>query len=93
MPIVYDTGGLHDTVTHLDLGKNTGNGFVFKYHDYQGLRWAIDEAMRFNSLMQKDRNRVISRVMKEAKATFNNDNTADEYVKIYEQMLKRPLVK
>ncbi len=93
LPIVYDTGGLHDTVTHLDLGKNTGNGFVFKYHDFQGLRWAIDEAMRFNALMQKDRNKVISRVMKEAKATFNNDNTADEYVKIYEQMLKRPLVK
>ena len=93
LPIVYDTGGLHDTVSHLDLGKNTGNGFVFKYHDSQGLRWAIDEAMRFHGLMQKDRNKVISRVMNEAKATFNNDNTADEYVKIYEQMLKRPLIK
>ena len=92
LPIVYDTGGLHDTVTHLDIGRSKGNGFVFKHHDAQGLRWAIDQAMNFYSLIPPVREAQITRIMKEGVATFNNDNTADEYVKIYEQMLKRPLI-
>ena len=92
LPIVYDTGGLHDTVRHLDVGSSTGNGFVFKYHDSTGLRWAIDQAMAFYGLNRKVRDAQVTRIMNEALATFNNDNTADEYVKIYEQMLKRPLV-
>lgn len=93
LPIVYDTGGLHDTVQHLDLGRGVGNGFVFRNHDSQGLRWAIDEAMRFYGMRANLRNEQITRIMNEALATFNNDNTADEYVRIYEQMLKRPLIK
>lgn len=92
LPIVYDTGGLHDTVTHLDMGTNKGNGFVFKNHDAWGFRWAIDQAMTFYSMIKPERNKIVSRVMDDALATFNNEHTADEYVKIYEQMLKRPLI-
>ncbi len=92
LPIVYDTGGLHDTISHLDIGHNRGNGFVFKNHDANGLRWAIDQAMIFNSLILTERNKQIVRIMNEAVSTFNNDNTADQYMKLYEQMLKRPLL-
>lgn len=92
LPIVYDTGGLHDTVSQLDVGRSKGNGFVFKYHDAQGLRWAIDQAMLFHALIAPVREAQVERIMKEAVATFNNDNTADEYTRIYEQMLKRPLI-
>lgn len=92
LPIVYDTGGLHDTVTHLDAGRGIGNGFIFRNHDNTGLRWAIDQAMAFHALSRPVRDAQISRIMTEALATFNNDNTADEYVRIYEQMLKRPLI-
>ena len=92
LPIVYDTGGLHDTITHLDIGRNRGNGFVFENHDATGLRWAIDQAMLFNSLILTERNKQIVRIMNDAVSTFNNDNTADQYMKLYEQMLKRPLV-
>ena len=31
--------------------------------------------------------------MQEAHRRFNHDNTAQEYIKIYEAMLKRPLVR
>ncbi|MBQ7176940.1 MAG: glycogen/starch synthase [Victivallales bacterium] len=93
LPIVYDTGGLHDTVRHLDLSQSTGNGFVFQYHDAAGLRWAMDQAMQFYALPLPRREVQVARVMNEALATFNNDNTANEYVRIYEQMLQRPLVK
>ncbi len=92
IPIVHDTGGLHDTVTHLDCNANQGNGFVFKFFDSAGLHWAIQQAMNFYQMPKDERNRHICRIMREAKATFNHDNTANAYIQIYEQMLERPLV-
>ena len=92
LPVVHDTGGLHDTVSHLDVNQNSGNGFVFKYYDANGLRWAIDEAMRFYSLAPRVRHEQIARVMQEAEATFTHANTAAAYVKLYEKMLQRPLL-
>ena len=41
LPVARDTGGIHDTVTHLDADKNTGNGFLFETYDSGGLYWAI----------------------------------------------------
>ena len=29
LPVAHDTGGIHDTITHMDVSKNTGNGFLF----------------------------------------------------------------
>ena len=49
LPIVHDTGGLHDTVSHLSVEKSSGNGFVFQFYDSQGLYWAMDEAMHFSA--------------------------------------------
>ena len=92
LPIVHDTGGLHDTITHLNVQNNTGNGFIFKIYDTQGLRWGIDEAMRFYALPAEVKNAQIQRIMRESKQTFSHVNTANAYIQIYEQMLKRPLV-
>ena len=92
LPIVHDTGGLHDTVEHLNLEADTGNGFVFKYYDAPGLRWAIDEAMRFYHAPQARREAVIARVMREASSRFTHQVTANEYIRIYERMLQRPLI-
>ncbi len=92
LPVVHDTGGLHDTVTHLDAGHDVGNGFVFSTYDANGLRWAIDEAMRFYGLPGQVRERQIGRVMTEAIERFNHHVTARHYFDLYEQMLQRPLV-
>lgn len=92
LPIVHDTGGLHDTVSHLDVAKDSGNGFVFEYYDANGLRWAIDEAMRFFGLSRRVRQKQVARVMQEAEATFTHANTAAAYVELYEKMLQRPLL-
>ncbi len=92
LPIVHDTGGLHDTVMHLDISKNKGNGFVFKNYDSNGFLWAIDKAMKFFKLTDNKKNKQISRIMVESKNTFNHDVTAQNYINIYESMLKRPLV-
>ncbi|PCJ63050.1 MAG: hypothetical protein COA79_02750 [Planctomycetota bacterium] len=72
LPIVFDTGGLHDTITHLDINRNQGNGFVFEHHNRNGLKWAIDQAMTFFKLNDKSRSTQISRIMKESKSTFNH---------------------
>ncbi len=92
LPVVHDTGGLHDTVSHLNCRKNTGNGFSFETYDAGGLRWAIDQAMAFYRRPQTEKNTQIKRIMIEAKNNFNQDVTAGKYIDIYEAMLHRTLV-
>ncbi|MDD2597916.1 MAG: glycogen/starch synthase [Kiritimatiellae bacterium] len=94
LPVVHDTGGLHDTVEHLDCGADSkGNGFVFKTYDSFGLFWAMDRAMAFYKQDEDIREAQISRVMREGRLRFNHDVCAAAYIEIYEKMLDRPLVK
>jgi starch synthase len=92
LPVVHDTGGLHDTVFHIDVKKNLGNGFVFETYDSGGLFWAVQEAMKFFKLPVKTKARQIERIMTESAASFNHDVTAQQYIELYEKMLQRPLV-
>ncbi|MEI7901868.1 MAG: glycogen/starch synthase [bacterium] len=93
LPVVHDTGGLHDTVEHLDAAKETGNGFVFKIYDSRGLEWAMDKAMEFYKRPAEERERTVARVMREGLARFNHETCAKSYIDIYEKMLNRPLVR
>jgi len=92
LPIARDTGGLHDSVFHLDVENNTGNGFLFESYDSGGLAWAIDQAMDFYRLDEHTRGTQIGRIMEESKKLFNHSVTAQAYIDIYQQMLHRPLV-
>ncbi|WP_176013613.1 glycogen synthase [Victivallis sp. Marseille-Q1083] len=92
LPVVHDTGGLHDTVEMIDVAANRGNGFVFKDYDAPALYWAVGEAMKFAALPKAVKEPQIARVMEEAKGRFNHDVTASKYIEIYEKMLQRPLV-
>ena len=92
LPLVHDTGGLHDTVTDLDVNAHTGNGFIFKDFDASGLAWAIDQAMNFWKQLAEVRAREIARVMRESKKRFNHQQTAQAYIDLYEKMLHRKLV-
>jgi glycogen synthase len=87
-----NTGGLHDTVEHLDIASETGNGFVFDHYDPYGLSWGIDQAINFYQQPMELKRKTISRVMRTAKERFNHDRTAGEYIKIYEDMLQKPLI-
>lgn len=91
LPVAHDTGGLHDTISPLDIGTNSGNGFVFRVYDSNGLRWAIDRAMDFYHQPDDVKASQIARVMTESTETFNHPVTAKHYFDIYEKMLKRPL--
>ena len=93
LPIVNDTGGLHDTINHINIEENTGNGFVFNVYGSDGLHWAMDRAMDFYNLDTDIRCAHIRRIMEEATKTFNHSVTAQAYIDIYEKMLQRPLLK
>jgi len=92
LPIAYDTGGIHDTVQHLNIDQNAGNGFLFEHHDSNGLWWAIGEAMKFYRLPPEIKNAQIERIMVQSAETFTHDVTAQHYISLYEKMLDRPLL-
>jgi starch synthase len=92
LPVAHDTGGIHDTVTHLSPESDSGNGFLFEVYDSQGLFWAMDQAMHFHELDPATRERQIRRIMEESAQTFNHDVTARQYMQLYEKMLQRPLI-
>jgi len=92
LPVAHDTGGIHDTITHMDVDSNTGNGFLFKDYDANGLSWAIDEAIEFYNLPLKIKKTQIERIMIQSTASFNHAVTARHYIDYYEKMLARPLI-
>ncbi|GAB4264189.1 MULTISPECIES: glycogen synthase [Deferrisoma] len=92
LPVVHDTGGLHDTVEPLDPARGQGNGFRFEVYDPPGLRWAVDRAMDFYRLPPAVRFREVRRIMAEAAGRFTHSETARRYIELYERMLARPLV-
>ncbi len=87
LSIAHDTGGIHDTVEHMHYDGSLGNGFRFQHYSPEGLRWGIDEALQFYKWADSDRERVLSRIMKESSARFNHKTTAAAYIDRYETML------
>ncbi|MBU0986854.1 MAG: glycosyltransferase, partial [Proteobacteria bacterium] len=92
LPVVHDTGGIHDTISDLDVHNNSGNGFPFKNFDANGLFWAIDQAMNFYNLPDNIKAKQIKRIMTQSAAQFTHAATARQYIELYEKMLKRPLI-
>ena len=93
LAVAHNTGGLHDTVEPLDMKRHVGNGFRFDTYDANGLFWAMDQAMAFWSLPAEVREVEIRRIMAESLTRFNHEACAREYIRLYERMLDRPLVK
>ena len=93
LAVAHNTGGLHDTVEPLDWGASRGNGFRFDTYDSGGLFWAMDQAMAFYHQPTDVKDREIKRIMNESLRRFNHEACAREYIKLYEKMLDRPLVR
>ena len=92
LPVAHDTGGIHDTISHLDVAQNSGNGFLFDTFDSGGLFWAIKQAMNFYNLSEAVKDKQIQRIMNESAETFTHARTARQYIALYERMLERPLI-
>ena len=89
LPIVHATGGLRDTITHLDANAGTGNGFAFEVYDANGLRWAIDEAIRFHISPFQVREENRRRIMAEAEGMFPPAAMVDKYLAIYRELIEQ----
>jgi starch synthase/alpha-amylase len=92
LPVAHETGGIHDTIMHLNADQDTGNGFLFETYDAAGLYWAVNQAMDFFKLPKAQKRRQIERIMQQSAASFNHANTARKYIDLYEKMLERPLI-
>lgn len=93
LAVAHNTGGLHDTVEPLDWDKSLGNGFRFDTYDSNGLFWAMDQAMAFYHQPKEVKEREVARIMTESIRRFSHEACAKEYIKLYERMLDRALVK
>ena len=92
LPVAHNTGGIHDTIEHLNVAANRGNGFLFDYYDADGLFWAIEEAMRFFDQPAKTKADQVGRIMRQSQSDFTHTATARQYIDLYEKMLQRPLL-
>jgi len=92
LPVAHDTGGIHDTIEHMNVNRNAGNGFLFEVFDSRGLFWAIRQAMHFYRLPKKIKDPQIKRIMIQSIEKFTHTVTARQYIDLYEKMLQRPLI-
>lgn len=86
LPIVRNTGGLRDTVISFD-GSNSAvaNGFSFNDYDYSGIDYSCFEALK--SYNDKA---LLKKLRTNAMKTDNGwRNSADDYSKIYHELLGR----
>ncbi|MEZ4263954.1 MAG: glycogen synthase [Polyangiaceae bacterium] len=85
IPIVADVGGLHDTVTPITDGGETGSGFVFSSGDVVGLGRALGDALELFDAPEA-RERVARRLMQR---DFSWDEPARQYEALYAAIAPR----
>lgn len=81
IPLVYKTGGLADTVQQWD-GKN-GNGFLFDQYTTSELLNMIQQAVK----IWKDKNQWSSIISNAMKADFSWNQSAKQYIGLYDTAL------
>lgn len=79
LPIVNRTGGLNDTVNHIDLEKETGTGFIFDHYNAHEM---YEQIKRANELYQDKK--VWETYVKQAfAANFDWEKQAIKYFDVY----------
>ncbi len=84
VPIVRRTGGLADTVEQFDPSTGRGTGFVFEHYTAQGLRWAMDMALRTYA----DPDAWSTLVQSGMAQDFSWETQAKRYLQVYEQLTR-----
>ena len=83
LPIVFNTGGLADTISELDEKTDTGNGFVLNKYSSKELIKAIKKAIKtFKNKSLWTQTQI--RIMQE---DFSWDTSIDSYSDVYEKVV------
>lgn len=86
LPVVRKTGGLADTVENYDEATGNGTGFVFDQLNpsavYNTVGWACWAYYNKKDHIKKMQQKGMSK-------TFSWDDSAKEYLKVYEEALRR----
>ncbi len=83
VPIVRETGGLADTVSHYDEKSGEGNGFVFKKYDTKAMLKEIERALK----VFEDK-KAWTKIMKAGmKSDFSWNSSAKKYIDLYKTVL------
>ncbi|MBQ6263602.1 MAG: glycogen synthase [Clostridia bacterium] len=83
-PIVRETGGLKDTVVPYNEYTDEGTGFSFRNYDAYEMKDTIGYAVS----VYKNKNRWNGIIKRAMSADFGWKNSADEYVKVYEKVMR-----
>ncbi len=87
LPVAHLTGGIRDTMTHLNPAEHRGNGFLFNDFDSHALRWAVAEAIGFHQLPSAIREEERRRIMVESSQQFSPDRVVDDYMAVYSRLV------
>ncbi|MBU1693987.1 MAG: glycogen synthase GlgA [Verrucomicrobia bacterium] len=83
IPIVHTTGGLDDTIQDIDSEGREGTGFKFRTYTPEGLLHAVNRALALYR-----RREIWTSVVRRAMAQdFSWDRAAEEYLRIYQQIM------
>ena len=83
LPIVRETGGLRDTVTPYNRFTGEGNGFSFANFD----AWELRDAIRLALSCYRNQEIMNGLIGNAMRANFGFERSAEEYAKLYIQML------
>ena len=84
VPIVRETGGLADIVEDFNIGKNKGNGFVFKEFSELSFFGALSRALeifRYDKMWRA----IVKRAMS---ADFSWESSASKYLDLYQRAIE-----
>lgn len=81
VPIVRETGGLKDTVSHFSEENKSGTGFLFKNYDSSELKDTLDNAIKIYKNDEKTWNLIIENGMKV-------NNSIAKMAKAYHELYK-----
>ncbi len=84
IPVVHDTGGLHDTVLDADEQPGEGTGFRFRPFQREAFLGAVKRALA----AFRDRQRWDELVTRAMRQDFSWDRSAAQYQQLYESLLR-----
>ncbi|HPS82499.1 MAG TPA: glycogen synthase, partial [Candidatus Limiplasma sp.] len=85
IPIVRETGGLRDTVLSYNEYTKDGNGFTFLNYNAHDMLTVIQRALHY---YHNDREILVTMQKRGMEADFSWTHSANDYVAIYEKLLK-----